>query len=95
MRAHIKSIFAKQEVACRSELTHLIINTVAEIHVGRAPAAAHPGALLREFPVSPQDQQIDEFPRAVLGGRQLDQVAAQVHTPHGFKTMSQALTLAA
>lgn len=38
VRSHIKSIFAKLEVACRSELTHLITSTIAEVHVGRAPA---------------------------------------------------------
>ena len=38
VRSHIKSIFAKLNVTCRSELTHLITSTIAEIQVGRGSA---------------------------------------------------------
>ncbi|HSV51224.1 MAG TPA: LuxR C-terminal-related transcriptional regulator [Burkholderiaceae bacterium] len=35
IRTHIKSIFAKLDVSCRSELTHVVTSSIAEIHVGR------------------------------------------------------------
>lgn len=40
VRTHIKSIFAKLDVACRSELTHVVTSSIAEIHVGRGAACA-------------------------------------------------------
>lgn len=38
VRTHIKSIYSKLGITCRSELTHLITSTIAEIQVGRGPA---------------------------------------------------------
>lgn len=41
VRTHIKSIFSKLGITCRSELTHLITSTIAEIQVGRGPVNQH------------------------------------------------------
>jgi len=45
VRTHIKSIYSKLGIFCRSELTHLITSTIAEIRVGRGPVnpRAKPG----------------------------------------------------
>ncbi len=41
VRTHIKSIYSKLGITCRSELTHLITSTIAEIQVGRGAVNLH------------------------------------------------------